>query len=260
MIFETHSHMFSEEFDQDRMECLKRCDKLNMKIMFVGYSHIGNQKAYEISRLSDNYYSSCGIHPDQASESYNEDIIKLKEFINTHKVSAIGEIGLDYHYSDGPLKEYQIPLFKEQLKLAYKLNLPVIIHTRDAWQDTYDILKPYANKLNIILHCYSGSLEMAKEFIKMGFYISIGGAVTFKNSKEIKRVAEHIDINYMLVETDCPYITPHPFRGHRNESSYITYTIETIANIRGMSINEVEDITYNNALKALKLEDSNEKE
>lgn len=260
MIFETHSHMFSEEFDLDRKECLQRCDELNMKIMFVGYSHIGNQKAYEISKLSDNYYCSSGIHPDQASSNYKEDIIKLKEFIKTHKVFAIGEIGLDYHYPDGPLKEYQIPLFEEQLKIAYEFNLPVIIHTRDAWQDTYDILKPYSHKLNIILHCYSGSLEMAREFIKMGFYIAIGGAVTFKNSKEIKRVVECIDINYMLIETDCPYITPHPFRGQRNESSYITYTIEAIASIRGLSINEVENITYNNAIKAFNLEDSHEKE
>lgn len=145
------------------------------------------------------------------------------------------------------------------MEIALKRNLPVIIHTRDAWADTLEILKPYAHKLNCILHCYSGSLEMAREFIKMGFYIAIGGAITFKNSKEIKRVCANIDLNYMLVETDCPYITPHPFRGKRNESAYIIYTIEEIAKIREMSILEIEKITYNNAYRAFNLEVSNEK-
>lgn len=254
MIFDTHSHFFSDEFDRDRDECLKRCNDLNMKLMLVGYSHSGNQKAYDLAQKSENYYCSAGIHPDQASENYLDDVNKLEIFLNSHKVNALGEIGLDYHYDDGPLKEYQIPLFKLQMELALKYNLPVIIHTRDAWVDTLEILKPYAHKLNCILHCYSGSLEMAREFIKMGFYIAIGGAVTFKNSKEIKRVCADIDLNYMLVETDCPYITPSPFRGKRNESAYIIYTIEEIAKIREMSILEIEKITYNNAYKAFNLE------
>ena len=250
MIFDTHSHLFSEEFDNDREECLKRCDELNIKLMLVGYS---------LAQKNSNYYCSAGIHPDQASPNYLKDIELLEAFLDSHKVNALGEIGLDYHYDDGPLREYQIPLFKLQMEIALKRNLPVIIHTRDAWADTLEILKPYAHKLNCILHCYSGSLEMAREFIKMGFYIAIGGAITFKNSKEIKRVCANIDLNYMLVETDCPYITPHPFRGKRNESAYIIYTIEEIAKIREMSILEIEKITYNNAYRAFNLEVSNEK-
>lgn len=259
MIFDTHSHLFSEEFDNDREECLKRCDELNIKLMLVGYSHIGNQQAYDLAQKNSNYYCSAGIHPDQASPNYLKDIELLEVFLDSHKVNALGEIGLDYHYDAGPLREYQIPLFKLQMEIALKRNLPVIIHTRDAWADTLEILKPYAHKLNCILHCYSGSLEMAREFIKMGFYIAIGGAITFKNSKEIKRVCANIDLNYMLVETDCPYITPHPFRGKRNESAYIIYTIEEIAKIREMSILEIEKITYNNAYRAFNLEVSNEK-
>lgn len=259
MIFDTHSHLFSEEFDNDREECLKRCDELNIKLMLVGYSHIVNQQAYDLAQKNSNYYCSAGIHPDQASPNYLKDIELLEAFLDSHKVNALGEIGLDYHYDDGPLREYQIPLFKLQMEIALKRNLPVIIHTRDAWADTLEILKPYAHKLNCILHCYSGSLEMAREFIKMGFYIAIGGAITFKNSKEIKRVCANIDLNYMLVETDCPYITPHPFRGKRNESAYIIYTIEEIAKIREMSILEIEKITYNNAYRAFNLEVSNEK-
>lgn len=144
------------------------------------------------------------------------------------------------------------------MEIALKRNLPVIIHTRDAWADTLEILKPYAHKLNCILHCYSGSLEMAREFIKMGFYIAIGGAIHSK-SKEIKEYVLILNLNYMLVETDCPYITPHPFRGKRNESAYIIYTIEEIAKIREMSILEIEKITYNNAYRAFNLEVSNEK-
>lgn len=259
MIFDTHSHLFSEEFDNDREECLKRCDELNINLMLVGYSHIGNQQAYDLAQKNSNYYCSAGIHPDQASPNYLKDIELLEAFLDSHKVNALGEIGLDYHYDDGPLREYQIPLFKLQMEIALKRNLPVIIHTRDAWADTLEILKPYAHKLNCILHCYSGSLEMAREFIKMGFYIAIGGAITFKNSKEIKRVCANIDLNYMLVETDCPYITPHPFRGKRNESAYIIYTIEEIAKIREMSILEIEKITYNNTYRAFNLEVSNEK-
>ena len=253
MIFDTHSHLFSEEFDNDREACVERCMALNMKLMLVGYSHAGNEKAFNMAQQSDNFYCSAGIHPDQASEKYLEDISRLEEFLDTHKVNALGEIGLDYHYDDGPKKEYQIPLFKLQMELAIKYKLPVIIHTRDAWLDTLNILKPYAGKVTCIMHCYSGSLEMALEFIKMGFYIAIGGAVTFKNSKEIKRVCANIDLDRMLIETDCPYITPTPYRGKRNESSYIIYTIDEIAKIRGLSQLEIENITYNNACKAFNL-------
>lgn len=253
MIFDTHSHLFSEEFDNDREECLQRCKELGMKLMLVGYSHIGNEKAYKLAQLSNNFYCSAGIHPDQASQDYEIDVKKLDNFLKNHKVQALGEIGLDYHYDDGPKKEYQIPLFKLQMDLAVKYNLPVIIHTRDAWMDTLNILSQYAGKVVCIMHCYSGSLEMAKEFIKMGFYIAIGGAVTFKNSKEIKRVCANIDIDKMLIETDCPYITPTPYRGKRNESAYIKYTIEEIAKIREISQVEVENITYNNACKAFNL-------
>lgn len=253
MIFDTHSHLFSEEFDNDREECLQRCKELGMKLMLVGYSHSGNEKAYNMAQLSNNFYCSVGIHPDQARKNYLEDVLRLEEFLKTHKVEALGEIGLDYHYDDGPAKEYQIPLFKLQMDLALKYKLPVIIHTRDAWQDTLNILSQYAGKVICIMHCYSGSLEMAKEFIKMGFYIAIGGAVTFKNSKEIKRVCANIDLDKMLIETDCPYITPTPYRGKRNESSYIIYTIDEIAKIRGLSQLEIENITYNNACKAFNL-------
>ena len=254
MIFETHSHLFDKAFDQDREECLLRCKKLDMSIMFVGYDHVANQKAYDLTKRSNKYYCSAGIHPSEANENYEDDLIKLEEFIKTHNVQALGECGLDYYWDTAPDRSLQKALFKAQLDLAVKYNLPVIIHTREAWQDTYEILKEYKGKVTGIMHCYTGSYEMAKEFIKLGFYIAIGGAVTFKNANEAKRVVANIDLNYLLVETDCPYITPTPYRGKRNESSYIVYTIAEIARIRDMQIEEIEHITFNNALKVFKIE------
>ena len=249
MIFETHSHLFDKAFDEDRIECLMRCKELDMSIMFVGYDHVANQKAFDLASRSKNYYSSAGIHPSEASENYQDDVIKLEEFINTHKVQALGECGLDYYWDSNPSRDLQKALFRAQLDLAVKLDLPVIIHTREAWADTLEILKEYKGKVKGVMHCYTGSFEMAKEFIKLGFYIAIGGAVTFKNANEAKRVVANIDLNYLVVETDCPYITPTPFRGKRNESAYIIYPIAEIAKIRNMTVEEVENITYINACK-----------
>lgn len=254
-IFDTHSHLFDEAFNSDRTECLMRVASLNMSLMIVGYSHEANIKAYELAKRSDKYYSSAGLHPSEATHNYEEDVKILEEFIKTHEVKALGEIGLDYYYDDAPAREIQKKLFRLQMNLAYKYKLPVIIHTREAWQDTYDIIKEYKDKVVGIIHCYSGSIEMAREFIKLGYYIAIGGAVTFKNANNIKNVVKEIDLNYLVVETDCPYITPVPYRGKRNESSYIVYTLNEIANIRNMAIEELEEITYVNACKIFRIEE-----
>lgn len=253
MIFDTHSHLFDEAFDNDREECLIRCAALNMSLMLVGYSHETNIKAYEMAKRSDRYYSTAGIHPAEAKSTYVDDIRILDDFVQKHNVKAIGECGLDYYYNDAPDRNLQKVLFIEQIELAIKYDLPLVIHTREAWADTYEILNRYRGKIRGIMHCYTGSLEMAFEFIKMGFYIAIGGAVTFKNANEAKRVVSNIDLNYLLVETDCPYITPVPYRGKRNESSYIVYTISEIAKIRNMDLEELEKITFANACKIFKI-------
>lgn len=255
-IFETHSHLFDEAFDNDREECLMRTAGLNMTLMFVGYSHEANIKAFELAQRNKKYYSSAGLHPAEARDSYLEDIEKLEDFIKSHKVQALGEFGLDYYYSDAPDRDLQKVLFRAQMDLAVKYNMPVIIHTREAWADTLGIIKEYKNKVTGIIHCYSGSIEMAREFIKLGYYIAIGGAVTFKNANNIKDVVREIDINHLLVETDCPYITPVPYRGKRNESSYIVYTLSEIAKIRNMTIEELEEITYLNACRVFRIEES----
>ena len=168
------------------------------------------------------FYPTAGVHPEECNKDYLEQFNELKEFIENNKVYAIGECGLDYHWSV-EFKEEQKELFKLQCELAIEKNLPIIIHSRDANQDTFDIVKSFNGKLKGVMHCYGGSLELAKEYVKLGMYISLGGPLTFKNAKEPKRVAEVIDINNLLIETDSPFLAPDPYRGKRNESSYVRF-------------------------------------
>lgn len=253
MIFDTHSHLFEEEFDQDRDECFKRLLEINGKAMIVGFNTENNIKAYELAQRY-NMYSSCGLHPDTADEDIENNLILLEEFIKTHKVYSIGECGLDYHWVRDNI-ERQKRLFEAQIELAIKYDLPIIVHSRDASQDTFDMINKYKGKLKGIMHCYSGSLELAVEYVKIGFYISLGGPVTFKNAKEPKRIAQNIDLNYLLIETDCPFLAPEPFRGKRNESAYVKYTAECIAKLRNISYDELINITSKNAYKVFKIKE-----
>lgn len=255
MIIDTHSHLFDEAFNKDVKDCIKRAKEVNVnKIILVGFSKETNDLAIKFSKEDNIFYPTAGLHPSEASLNYLEDLEYLEDFICKNKVYAIGECGLDYHWvSDN--KEVQKALFKGQLDLALKYNLPVIVHMRDATLDTYEVMKPYGGKIKGVMHCYSGSLEMAKEFIKLGFMISLGGPVTFKNAKESKRVAKEIPMDKLLVETDCPYLAPSPFRGERNESSYVVRVVEEIACLRDMSVSDVALITAQNAVKLFKLED-----
>ena len=254
-MIDTHSHLFDESFQNDIEECIQRCRLAHVnKILLVGFSHQTNQLVQEYASKYEIFYPTAGLHPSEASLNYRNDLDELEQFIKQHKVYAIGECGLDYHYGKENIEE-QKELFKGQIELSIQYHLPLIIHMRDATQDTYEMLKKYAGKIFGVMHCYSGSLEMAKEFIKLGFYISLGGPVTFKNAKESKRVAEHIVLDKLLVETDCPYLAPTPYRGQRNESSYVKYVIEEIAAIRNMEFSKIEEITERNAIKLFNLED-----
>ena len=252
-MIDTHSHLFAEEFKDDLDLCVKRCKDNNInKVMIVGFSKSTNDLAQKLAKDYDIFYPTAGIHPDEASIDYLEKLNYLDEFVKNHKIYAIGECGLDYHWvSDN--KEIQKAIFIHQIELSIKLGLPIIVHMRDATKDTYDILKEYKGKVFGVMHCYSGSLEMAYEFIKLGFYISLGGPVTFKNAKEPKEVAKNIPIDKLLIETDCPYLAPSPFRGKRNESSYVKYVAEEIANLRGMSVLELDEITTKNAEKLFRI-------
>ncbi len=205
-MIDTHSHLFDEAFNLDIQDCIKRCQSNHInEVILVGFSHQTNQLAQDYAKKYSLFYPTAGLHPSEASKSFDADLDKLRSFIQEHKVYAIGECGLDYHYGKEN-KEEQKKLFRGQIELSIQLQLPLIIHMRDATQDTYEILMEYAGRAYGVMHCYSGSLEMAQEFIKLGYFISLGGPVTFKNAKESKRIAEWIDINWLLVETDCPYL------------------------------------------------------
>ncbi len=239
-MIDSHSHLFSNEFDNDIDECIKRCKDNNInKIILVGFSKETNEKALNYSSKYDIFYPTAGIHPDEADDLYLEKIEELKQFVFKNKVYAIGECGLDYHYTKENA-EIQKIIFKAQIELSIEYKLPLIIHMRDATFDTYNILKEYKGRTKGIMHCYSGSLEMAYEFIKLGFYISLGGPVTFKNAKEPKEVAKNMPLNRLLVETDCPFLAPTPYRGKRNESSYVKLVALEIAKIRNISYEELE--------------------
>ena len=253
MFSDTHSHLFEEDFDNDREDVVKRLRDTNTVCMFVGFNNTNNIIAYDLAQ-SLNMYSSAGLRPDTQFENIEENLTKLREFVKNHKLYAIGECGLDYHWEPYD-KERQVKLFEEQIKLSIELKLPLIIHSRDSHKETFDILKKYEGKAFGIMHCYSGSLELAREYVKMGWYISLGGPLTFKNAKEPKKVAEGIDISRLLIETDCPFLTPEPFRGKRNESSYVHYVAEEMAKIKNMSVKEVEDITYQNALNVYRIKE-----
>ena len=248
-MIDTHCHFFDEEFKDDLEDCINRCKENGIeKIILVGFSYDTNRKAQEYSKKYGIFYPTAGVHPEECNKDYLEQFNELKEFIENNKVYALGECGLDYHWSV-EFKEEQKELFKLQCELAIEKNLPIIIHSRDANQDTFDIVKSFNGKLKGVMHCYGGSLELAKEYVKLGMYISLGGPLTFKNAKEPKRVAEGIDINNLLIETDSPFLAPDPYRGKRNESSYVRFVCQKMAEIKGLSVEEVDKITTNNAVK-----------
>ena len=215
------------------------------KIIINGCDMKSNLEVLSLIKKYDIAYGAIGFHPTELDD-YNDDCLSfLEEHINDNKIVAIGEIGLDYHY-DGYDKDKQIDVFKKQLNIASKYNKPIIVHSRDAIGDTYTVLHEYQLKGSI--HSFSGSLEMAKSFIKIGYYLGIGGVVTFKNAKNIVNVLKDISLEYILLETDAPYLTPEPFRGLKNDSSYLKYIISKIAEIKGISESEVVEITTNNAM------------
>ena len=215
------------------------------KLIFNGCNLESNNEVLDLINKYECVYGAIGFHPTELRDIKEEDYIFLEDNIKNNKIVAIGEIGLDYHYEDTD-RELQKKHFIRQLKLAQKYNLPVIVHSRDSIQDTYNILREYLVKG--VLHCYSGSLEMAREFIKLGYFISVGGIVTFKNAKNIIEVIKDIDLSYIMLETDSPYLTPEPFRKNKNEPMYIPVIANKIAEIKDVSVDMVRDVTTRNAL------------
>ena len=243
MFIDTHCHIVSEYYD-DIDEVVKNAiDNGVLRIIVNGYNMQSNREVLELVKKYDVVYGALGIQPEELYD-YNDDSLKfIEEHINDEKIIAVGEIGLDYHYDTD--KDLQKELFKRQLEIAYKYNKPVIIHSRDCIQETYNILKE--SKVKGTMHCYSGSKEMALEFIKIGFSIGIGGVSTFKNAKNIVDVIKYIPLEYIILETDSPYLTPEPYRGKRNEPMYIPIVAKRVADIKGLDIKEIERTTTDNA-------------
>lgn len=243
MFIDTHCHIVSEYYDNIDEVVKNAIDNGVLKIIVNGYNMQSNREVLELVKKYDIVYGALGIQPEELYD-YNDDSLNfIEEHINDEKIIAVGEIGLDYHYDTD--KDLQKELFKRQLEIAYKYNKPVIIHSRDCIQETYNILKE--SKVKGTMHCYSGSKEMALEFIKIGFLIGIGGVSTFKNAKNIVDVIKYIPLEYIILETDSPYLTPEPYRGKRNEPMYIPIVAKRVADIKGLDIKEIERTTTDNA-------------
>lgn len=254
MLFDTHVHLNASQFDEDREDVIKRAQDAGVEYMVVvGFDRETIPLAIEIAEAHPNIYAAVGWHPVDAIDMEDEDLTWLEELSSHPKVVALGEMGLDYHWDKSPA-DVQKEVFRKQIHLAKKVNLPIIIHNREATQDIVDLLKEeQAADVGGIMHCFSGSVEVAKECIDMNFYISLGGPVTFKNAKRPKEVAEAIPMERLLVETDCPFLAPHPNRGKRNEPSYVTLVAEKVAEIKGISVEEVSQETTKNAFKLFKI-------
>ncbi|WP_342599630.1 TatD family hydrolase [Psychrobacillus sp. FSL H8-0483] len=248
MFIDTHVHLNADQYDEDLQEVIERALQANVNQMVViGFDRKTIERAMKLAEEYEFIYAVIGWHPVDAIDCTEEDLQWIEELSAHKKVVGIGETGLDYYWDKSP-KEVQQVLFRKQIRLAQKVNLPIIIHNRDATEDVVRILKEEeAHLTGGIMHCFGGSVETAKQCIAMNFLISLGGPVTFKNAKKPKEVATEIPLEYLLIETDAPYLAPHPHRGKRNEPALVTLVAEEIARLKGVSIEEVAEATTTNA-------------
>lgn len=249
MIIDSHSHIHDEKFSADLDEVLKRAKDAHIShLVSIGCDIPTTKNAMAMAHRFDHIFFTAGFHPHDAKELNDASFLELKTMAQDKKCVAIGEIGLDYYYEHSD-REVQKAAFKKQLDLAVELGLPVVIHLRDAYEDCKNILKNYPILLNkrIVIHCFSGTLDDAKAFVSLGCLISISGIITFKKPGELREVVKEISLDRLMVETDCPYLAPHPFRGKRNEPSFITYTLEVMAEARGEAVEIMEEQLYKNS-------------
>ncbi|MDR0879592.1 MAG: TatD family hydrolase [Clostridioides sp.] len=257
MLFDSHAHLNDESFDEDRDELIESLPKNGVDLVVNPASDLETSRTgIQLADKYDFIYAAVGIHPQDVAETEEADIQEIKKMAQENKkVVAIGEIGLDYYYDDVP-KDIQRKWLKRQILLANELSLPIIIHDRDAHKDTFDIIKENkSEEIGCVMHCFSGSVELAKEYLKLGCYISIPGTVTFKNSRKVRAVAREIPLDKLLIETDSPYLTPEPYRGKRNNPAHVRYVAERVAEERGISFEEVCDASKANAKKLFRIEE-----
>ena len=245
-LVDTHAHIYDKKFSSDFDEVMNRIDEELEFIVSIGYDLESSKKSVELSNKYKNIYAVIGFHPTDISLYSDKARNELIELAKNPKVVAIGEIGLDYYWMKDP-KEKQKEIFRKQMELACELALPVVIHTRDAIEDTVEILEEYKN-IGGILHCYPGSYETATKLMDR-YCFGIGGVVTFKNNRVTKETVEKLPLEKIVIETDCPYLTPEPFRGKRNEPVYVKYVADEIAEIKGVTVEEVIIATTENAKK-----------
>lgn len=242
MFTDTHCHLYKEYYDNlDEILNDAKENQINRYIV-AGCDDISNKEVIELVNKYDNVYGNIGIHPENVDEYKDYDIEYIKDNLDNKKIIGIGEIGLDYHYTKEN-KENQIKLFEKQLEIAQDLDIPVVIHSREATQDTIDTLKKY--KVKGVIHSFSGSLEVAKIYIKMGFVLGINGVITFKNSN-LKEVVKEVGLKNIILETDSPYLTPHPYRGKQNGPKYIIEIAKYVADLYDISLEELSKITNDN--------------
>ena len=247
MYFNTHTHLNSDELYNKRDVFIQHALNNNvMNLVVAGYDIESSYKAVQIANEYPFIYATVGVSPNDCLDTTDEDLKVIEELLQNPRVVALGEIGLDYYWEDVP-HDKQKDVFIKQIEIAKRYNKPIVIHARDAYEDTYQILKQAQHYG--IMHCYSGSVEMAKRYIEIGFEISLAGPVTFKNAKVPKAVATEIGIDHLMIETDCPYLTHHPFRGKLNEPANVVYIAQEVAKLKNMEIEDVARITTFNAKK-----------
>ena len=252
-IFDTHAHYDDAKFDEDRENLLKEIYDFGVKkYVNIGCNIDTSKKSIELAEKHNFIYASCGIHPSEIKEKYIEQINEIEKLAQNDKVVAIGEIGLDYHW-DKDNKELQKEVFLKQIEIANKLKLPIIIHTREAIQDTIEILKQYKFENSGIIHCCSFNKDLVETGLKAGLYIAFGGTCTFKNSKNANEIIELVPMEKMLIETDSPYLAPEPKRGTRNDSRNLEFVINKIAEVKKIDSEDVANKTFENALKIFQI-------
>lgn len=250
MIFDTHAHYDDEAFDQDREELISSLPAAGIRaVVNVGASLESTRKTLALSHCYSIFYAALGVHPNECADLKEEDMDWLKLQAKDPKAVAIGEIGLDYHW-DEPGETVQKKWFSRQLELAAQLKLPVVIHSRDAAKDTLDVMKgERAEEIGGVIHCFSYGKEMAREYLNMGFYLGIGGVATFQNGKKLKEVIQYAPMDRLVLETDCPYLAPVPYRGKRNSSLNLPLVIDAVSQIKNLEKEKVEQIAWENSLR-----------
>lgn len=254
MIFDTHAHYDDKAFDEDREELLGSLEANRIGyVVNVGATLQGARDSQEYAQRYPRVYAAAGIHPDEVG-CMNEDVMEeLREMCGREKTVAVGEIGLDYHWNCES-HEVQKEWFIRQLRLAKETGLPVNVHSRDAVQDTLDIMRAeHAGSTGGVIHCFSGSTEIAREYVKLGYHLGIGGVVTFKNAKNLKQIVKEVPLEALVTETDSPYLAPEPFRGRRNDSRNILYVIQAIAVLRGICVEEAQERLFENAKRVYRI-------